>query len=260
MRKSLVAATALAALALSACGGGGNSASPSDTTDTATASATASAVITSTVKPTTIAGSATFDANKVKATATMTRNKSVAALVSHTIAPPIPKNSATIVQKPNSQFGSPQVLIVPINDDGTQTAKAQVSLAQPTNFKPLQLAFPEFGSGKDPSAPTDRALKFNVTIKNTTTKAIYFGDVKIIGTTNSKAPACRDLLGDDTPAGGKTVLAGPTDEDGNALTLAAGKSVTFDYGLVCQAAKGAKMSLSFQVGTAAPRVYNLQMP
>lgn len=257
MRKSLVAVTALAALALSACGGGGNSATPTTSTDLG--SLTAYPSITSTAKPTTIEGAATVNPDNVSATVVVSRNPSLRTLINKSYQPPVPKNTATIVQKANAEFGKAQTLLVPDLDAGT-TAKAQVTLFAPKNLKITSanaIGFPEFGAGKDPNGPDDRAVTFKVTIKNTTTKKLYVGDVKINGTTNSKAPICRELLGGD----GVTDLGGPVDPNtGDVYDLNPGESGTFLAGLVCQAAKGAKMSISFQVGTAKAKIYETTMP
>ena len=257
MRKSLVAVTSLAALALSACGGGGNSAAPTMSTDLG--SLTASASITSTAKPTTIEGSATIDPDNVQATVVVSRNPSLKTLISKSYQPPVPKNTATIVQKANAEFGKAVDLLVPLDVDAGTTTKAKVTLFAPSNFVAKNWAgFPEYGVGKVKSAPKDRALRFKATINNTTAKEIYFGDLKITGTTATKdANTCRDLLGDD----GTYAFYGAMDPDTfDTYRVAPGKSVTVDWALVCQASKGTKMSISFQVGTAKAKIYETVMP
>lgn len=265
MRKTLLAATALVALALSACGGGGDSAAPSASasdsmTASMTASASTSASATVSAKPSeTITGAATIDANKVKATVKISRDPKLKKLISKSVQPPVPKNTATIVQKANAEFGKAMDLLVPLDVDKGTTTKAKVTLFEPTNFVAANWAgFPEYGLGKVAKAPKDRALRFKATINNTTAKEIYFGDMKITGTTATQdANTCRDLLGDD----GKNAFYGAMDPNTfETYRVAPGKSVTLDWALVCQATKGTKMSIAFQVGTAPAKIYATTMP
>lgn len=243
MRRILPVAVVAAGLLVSACGAGafqkraeldsanGNGAGPSYSQ---------SETIILTAPP-------TINTETVQSTVLVSRNPSASALIERTYQPPIPKNSATVLAKSDSEFGVPAVLPLP---DGN---KVQLTLTTPQYFKADSLGFPEFGK-----YPDDRAVWFSVSVKNTTAESISVKDMKIFGkTSNSKATMCRDLLGGD----GKIDLFGAVDEDGNPLeSIAPGKTAKFDWGVVCRTLRGKTLSLEVQVGQAKPKIYDTVMP
>lgn len=190
----------------------------------------------------------TIDTSTVKSTVVITRDPDVQKQVNKTVAPPIPKNSATIIAKADSEFGKPAALPLPGDK------QALVTLTAPKYFKPNTLGFPEFGK-----YPEDRAAYFMVTVKNTSDESISVKDMIIQGkTTNLKAPICRDLLGDD----GNVMLAGAMDPDTWETfdSIAPGASARFQWGVVCRTSKGKTLSLEVQVGQGKAKIYQTTMP
>lgn len=244
MRRILPVAVVVGGLLISACGAGafakraeqasaGGSGGRPNYTQTAT--------IVLTAPP-------TIDTATVQATVVVSRNPADQKKINRTVAPPIPKNTATILAKSDSEFNKPAVLPLP---DGN---KAQVILSTPKSFKADPLGFPEFGKYKD-----DRAVYFMVTVNNTTSEEISVKDLKIVGkTSNAAAPICRDLQGDD----GKVSLLGAVDPDTWEAfdSIKPGASARFQWGVVCQTPKGKTLSLEVSVGTGKPKIYDTTMP
>lgn len=195
-----------------------------------------------------VTGAATFSAEDAKGDILVSRNPDDKKKIEKTVAPPAPKNSATIIAKANSEFGKPAVLPLP---DGS---KGEVTLSEPKYFKADPLGFPEFGK-----YPDDRGAYFMITVKNTSTAPISVKDLRIVGkTSNTKAPICRDLLGDD----GDVTLLGAVDPDTweTLDAIAPGASARFKWGVVCQTAKGKTLSLEVNIGLAKPKIYSTTMP
>ncbi len=245
MRRILPVAVVAASIALSACGAGAfygraklmekNGIRPGES------SYSQSATIILTAPP-------TIDIATVQSTVLISRDPEEAKKIRRTVAPPIPKNSATIIAKADSEFNKPAVLPLPDGED------AALTLSTPKYFKPNTLGFPEFGK-----YPDDRAVYFMITVKNTSSAAISVKDMKVSGkTTNVSAPVCRDLQGDD----GVVSLLGAVDPDTWEPwdSLAPGATARFQWGVVCQTPKGKKLSLEVQVGTAKPKIYQTTMP
>lgn len=245
MRRILPVAVVAAGIVLSACGAGAfegrakliaaNGVRPGES------SYSQSATIILTAPP-------TIDIATVQSTVLISRDPKEAIKIKRTVAPPIPKNTATIIAKADSEFNKPAVLPLPNNKQG------QVTLTTPKYFKPNTLGFPEFGK-----YPDDRAAYFMVTVKNTSDEPISVKDMKIQGkTSNTKAPICRDLLGDD----GNVMLAGAMDPDTWEVfdSINPGASARFQWGVVCQTPKGKTLSLEVQVGTTKPKIYQTTMP
>lgn len=243
MRRILPVAVVVGGLLISACGAGAfaKRAEQANAQSGGRPDYTQTATIVLTAPP-------TIDTSTVQATVLVSRNPTDQAKINKTVAPPIPKNTATILAKSDSEFNKPAILPLP---DGN---KAQVILSTPKSFNANPLGFPEFGKYKD-----DRAVYFMVTVNNTASEEISVKDLKIAGkTSNTAAPICRDLQGDD----GVVSLLGAVDPDTWEAfdSIKPGTSVRFQWGVVCQTPKGKKLSLEVSVGLGKPKIYDTTMP
>ena len=199
----------------------------------------------------------TIDVNNIQATATISRDPKTQVLVDKTYQPPIPKNSATVIAKANSEFGKPVNLRVSANDT------VALTLTAPKSFIPNELGFPggEYGKNPNKTAPKDRAIYFTVKVKNTSARTVSINNMNIEVKAGTLAPICRQLLGGD-----ETVISnGVADEFLTPYdSVDPGQTVSFGWAVVCQASKGMNLGIDVKFfdssGKPYPKIYNDTMP